>query len=84
MASKWSQVASPRRLRSEKSPRRHARPKGLIPAGLFLQFLNGFWKPKAVQNRPQTASKSIIKPFQKQHRKRSGFEGDFDVIFLEF
>ena len=36
MASKLSQVASPRRLRSETSPRRHARPKGLICVGLFF------------------------------------------------
>ena len=84
MASKWSQVASPRRLRSEKSPRKHARPKVSIPPGLFFQFLKRFWDPKAVQNRSQTAPKSIIKRFQKQHQKRSGFEGDFDLIFLEF
>ena len=84
MASKWSQVASPRRLGSEKTLNRHARPKDSVSGALFFRFLKRFWVPKAVQNRSQTASKSIIKPFQKQHRKRSGFESDFEVIFLEF
>ena len=84
MASKWSQVASPRRLGSEKILNRHARPKASISGALFFRFLKRFWVPKAIQNQPQTPSKSIIERFQKQHRKRSGFESVFDVIFFEF